>query len=97
MRDFLFRIRRALEALSRARKPVRLIQRQPIGDDGALDVADGDILVVRCAAHPTEEMRQTLERQFLAALPRRVRILVLGPGIDFDVLTAAPARDSGEA
>lgn len=88
MREIFIRIRRALEALSRPRPALRIVQRQPVGDDGALQLADGDIVVVRCSAEPSGELRAILERQFAAAFPRDVRVVVLGPGIDFDVLTS---------
>ncbi|KVO88526.1 hypothetical protein WK72_19040 [Burkholderia ubonensis] len=88
MREFFVRIRHALEALSRPRPPLRLVQRQPGEDDGALQLADGDIVVVRCIAEPSDELRTILERQFATAFPRDVRVVVLGPGIDFDVLTS---------
>jgi len=88
MRDFLLRIRHALEALSRPRPPLRIVQRHTGDVDGALQLADGDIVVVRCTVEPSGELRAILERQFATAFPREVRVVVLGPGIDFDVLTS---------
>lgn len=63
---------------------------RPIGDDGGVSIAHGDVLLVRSASPIADAERQALAAAFERALPRRVRVVVVGPGIDFDVLTSAP-------
>lgn len=78
----------------------RLLARRAVAEDGSVHVARGDVVLVRCAAPVEEAERQHLVSAFERAMPRRVRVIVIGPGVDFDVFTAtavAPLPAAGEA
>lgn len=80
-----------LRWLRARRGPVLLVPRR-IDGDGGVALATGDVLLVRSPVSVTEPERLALTASFERAMPRRVRVVVVGPGVDFDVLTAAPVE-----
>ena len=65
-----------------ARPAVKLVKR--VADEkGSYELADGDVVIVSAA-----DDHARIEAAFKRALPRRVRVLVLPPAVDFDIFTA---------
>lgn len=81
----------------RARRGPVLLAMRSIGDDGAVQLAHGDVVVVRCGAPIDDRERQALTLAFERAMPRRIKAVVVGPGVDFDVFGAMPAHEAAPA
>lgn len=82
-----------LRWLRARRGPVRLVRRDPADPADGVDLSSGDVVLVHCPGAVSDAESRRLTAAFERALPRRVRVVVLGPGVDFDVLAVVPTPE----